>query len=123
MKLASTSISVKMVIIGLLLTCMFTSISEAYVCPDCSPRETLSVLSGKPSEFPFSQQAFNNADQGAIDQGRHSLATCPVCLNLLSVVSDHIQVFFTAVDRVFQDPPHLFLSVTIPIYKPPRIAS
>ncbi len=122
MKLASEPIVLRITAIAVLLTCMFISVGEAYVCGDCGPHVTLQSQSGNPSKRFFSHEEYRN-DRGIADQGRHSAGNCPVCLSPPLVVGSSPSVFLAPVDRVFQDVSRLHSGVPTPIYRPPRVAS
>ena len=110
--------SCRVLVVGLLLVCMFVAASEAYFCSDCGPAGTLSTSPPGPS----SRGVVLRAAHSTIGEMHHSADTCPLCLSPPLTLSDQMPVFLAITHGVFQDPPRPFSGISIPIYKPPRIA-
>lgn len=115
----SKSMVGRITVISLLLVCMFVSAGEAYFCSDCGPA---GVLSASPAGL-SGEGVVLRAACSIAGEAHHTADTCPVCLSPSLVFSDQMPVFLTATHGVFQDPPRLSSGISIPIYKPPRIAA
>ncbi len=108
---------IKRLLLPVFLICLFVSLAEPAFCRECNPWHCSPAAS---NSAPFTEvKSLDPVDSG---QARHSIQTCPICLNLILVANDHVPVFFSSTSATLQDIPRLSQGINLLVYKPPRAA-